>query len=136
MKTAVCNLELYQGNDDIYVLKFEDVDNDGNKTQSDLTGYYFFMAVKAEITGDALAELSTGNGCIRSGILNEEGSFEDSEVKPYVIRLQFPHEFTETLQFPKYVYDLFGIKKDGTREVLMKGSLDVSRSVSYGSKRK
>lgn len=135
MKTAVCNLELYQGNDDIYVLKFEDVDNDGNKTQSDLTGYYFFMAVKAEITGDTLAELSTGNGCIRLGILNEEGSFEDSEVKPYAIRLQFPHEFTETLKFPKYVYDLFGIKKDGTREVLMKGSIAVSRSVSYGNTR-
>ena len=133
MKTAVCNLELYQGNDDIYVLKFEDVDNEGNKSNSDLTGYYFFMAVKANIGEKALAELSTGNGCIRHGILDEDGNFEDSNDKPYAIRLQFPHEFTETLTFPKYMYDLFGIKSDGTREVLMKGSLDVARSISYGS---
>lgn len=135
MKIAVCNLELYQGNDDIYVLKFEDVDNEGNRIQSDLTDYSFNMVVKTEITGKALAELNTDNECIRLGVLNKEGNFTDSENKPYAIRLQFPHEFTEKLTSPKYVYDLFGIRKDGTREVLMKGFLEVSRSVSYGSKR-
>ena len=134
MKTPQCNLELYQGNDDIFVLRIEEVDNEGNRTPVDLSNYWFILRVRESPLKPVVMELTPDNRCITSGIIDENGNFREvkPKEKPYTIQLHFPHDDTEKLTAPKYEYDLFGIKPDGVREVLLRGELKVVRSITYG----
>ena len=132
MKLPIYNFEVYQGNDEIFILKFDEVDSEGNLSSADLTGCEFVIAVKSDLLGDILFELDTDNGYIASGIVDFKGDFEPSEVKPYALRVHFPHEYTERMSAPKYMYDLFSIHEDGMREVLLRGEVRVARSVAYG----
>ena len=134
MKTPQCNLELYQGNDDIFVLRIEEVDNEGNRTPADLSGYWFVLKVKENSLKPAVMELTPDNRCIRLGVIDDEGNFREAKVKeiPHALQLHFPHADTEQLYAPKYEYDLFGVKPDGVREVLLRGEIKVIRSITYG----
>lgn len=134
MKIPQCNLELYQGNDDIFVLNVEDVDNEGNKTPSNLSGYTFILKVRESPSKPVVLELSSENGYISCGTIDINGNFTEASngVVPYAIQLHFPHEGTEKLIASRYEYDLFGINLDGIREVLLKGELKVVRSIVYG----
>ena len=134
MKTPQCNLELYQGNDDIFVLKIEEVDNEGNRTPADLSNYWFILRVRESPLKPVVMELTPDNRCIRLGIIDNEGNFREARVKetPHALQLHFPHDDTEKLTAPKYEYDLFGVKPDGVREVLLRGEIKVVRSITYG----
>ena len=134
MKTPQCNLDLYQGNDDIFVLRIEEVDNEGNRTMADLSGYWFILRVRENPLSPVLMELSVDNRCISYGVIDEDGNFREAKIgeKPYALQLHFPHADTEKLHAPKYEYDLFGVKPDGIREVLLRGDIKVVRSITYG----
>ena len=133
MKTPQCNLELYQGNDDIFVLRIEEVDNEGNHVPADLSCYWFILRVSENSLKDPVMELTPDNKCISCGVI-EDGNFREAKIKetPYALQLHFPHADTEKLHAPKYEYDLFGIKPDGIREVLLRGEIKVVRSITYG----
>lgn len=132
MNSMTYNFELYQGNDDIYVLKFEETDNDNNKVNANLSGYSFVLTVKDSVTSPSKVQLTSEDANIKLGVLDSSGNFSASSTNPYAIQIHFPHEITEKMLQPKYVYDLFGIKSNGIRELLLKGELRVSRGVTYG----
>lgn len=129
---AIYNFSIYQGNDDIYVLKIEDIDEEGNSVNANLQNYNFLLTIKDNPISDKIEALTTENNYIRLGIINSNGIFQSSETNPYAIKIHFPHELTEKLYAPKYAYDLFGVKEGNIREVLLKGDINVTRSISYG----
>lgn len=132
MEIATYNFEVYQGNDDVYVLNIEEVDNEGNTTSANLTGYEFLLSIKDNPIAELIDALDTDNGYIEAGTINSSGEFVQTDANPYAIKIHFPHELTERLYAPRYAYDLFGIRSNDTREVLLKGDILVTRSISYG----
>lgn len=131
-RDASFNLQIYQGNDDLYVITVELSDKDGNRYYADLTDNYFKLNIREVNAFRNLAELTTENNCITAGILDSNNNFKKSNDKPYAILIHFTHELTEGLHFPKYLYDLFAIRPDGIHEVILKGELRVLRGVAYG----
>ena len=129
---ATYNFSVYQGNDDVYILKIENIDEEGNSVNSNLENYSFLLTIKDNPISDKIEALTTENGYIELGIINSNKMFQLSETNPYAIKIHFPHELTEKLYASKYVYDLFGIRADNTREVLLKGDILVTRSITYG----
>ena len=132
MEIATYNFEVYQGNDDVYVLNVEEINNAGNTNTANLSGYEFLLTIKDNPIADLISSLNTENGYIEVGTINNAGNFVPTNTNPYAIKIHFPHNLTEKLYAPKYAYDLFGIKTGDTREVLLKGDILVTRSISYG----
>ena len=130
-EVATYNFNVYQGNDDIYILKIEEVNEDGTSINANLYNYKFLLTIKDNPISDKIKALTTENGYIELGIIDTNGIFQHILEGAYAVKIHFPHELTEKLYAPKYAYDLFGIKEGDIREVLLKGDINVTRSISY-----
>ena len=132
MNIAIYNFDIYQGNDDIYILKIEEIKENDISSNFNLTDYSFVLTIKDNTISDLIGTLSTDNGNIELGVFNNNNVFVKSTSNPYLIKICFHHSLTEKLYAPKYKYDLFGFKPDGNREVFLRGDINVTRSILYG----
>ena len=132
MNIAIYNFDIYQGNDDVYILKIEEIKENDISSNFNLTDYQFILTIKDNAISDPISTLSTDNGNIKLGVFDDNNVFTESDNTPYLIKIYFPHLLTEKLYAPKYKYDLFGFKPDGSREVFLRGDINVTRSILYG----
>jgi len=132
MDIAIYNFDIYQGNDDVYILKIEEIKENDVSSNFNLTNYQFVLTIKDNAISDPISTLSTDNGNIKLGVFDDNNVFTESDNTPYLIKIYFPHLLTEKLYAPKYKYDLFGFKPDGSREVFLRGDINVTRSILYG----
>lgn len=132
MNIAIYNFDIYQGNDDVYILKIEEIKENDVSSNFNLTDYQFVLTIKDNAISDSISTLSTDNGNIKLGVFDDNNTFIESDDTPYLIKIYFPHSLTEKLYAPKYKYDLFGFKPDGSREVFLRGDINVTRSILYG----
>jgi hypothetical protein len=57
---------------------------------------------------------------------------DDNKEYYNTLYLKFPNKVTTQFVFPSVIYDLFKIAADGTREILLQGTIEIEKSVSYG----
>lgn len=131
MKQPLYNFSIYQGADESFPFSFYTGEEDA-ETPVDLTGCTFVMTLRQSHNKPIVDSLTSENKRINVGIINSDGAFESTEVAPNTICIEFPHDVTTNFVFPSAVYDLFKIAEDGTRELLIQGTITVERSVSYG----
>lgn len=127
---ATYNFQIYQGADEQFPFAFY-TDNNGNETSVNLSSCSFIMTLRQSFNKPIVDILTSDNGRIDIGTVTDD-EFIITETNPNAIRLNFPHDVTTSFVFPSAVYDLFKIAKNGTRELLLQGTVTVNKSVCYG----
>ena len=129
MKRAVYNFSVYQGADEEFPFTFY-TETDGIETPINLSDCSFIMTLRQSYNKPIVDVLTSDNGRIALGIVND--GFIETDDNPNAISVKFPHEITSQFVFPSTVYDLFKISSNGHRELLLQGTIDIDKSVSYG----
>lgn len=101
-----------------------------------LTGLDFLLVARDWQSGEELARLSTNDGGIQVGYL-EEFDFVEAEGDEDVTTLlvNFSHDVTEKFICPRVVFDLFVISRSGeeeTRQCVLFGEITMQRGHCYG----
>lgn len=130
MKQPTYDLDIYQGADDVYVFSFNSLDAEDNKIPINVSNDDFILTIKKSILDNPVTVLSTEKGNIKLGYV-ADGSFIENVENASSIQVTFPHILTEQLTAPSYLYDVFRITTDGNREIMFKGNIKVTKSVSY-----
>ena len=130
MKQPLYNFEIYQGADEQFPFAFY-TDNNGDEVPVDLSSCSFIMTLRQALNKPIVDILTSDNGRIDIGTVTDN-EFVITETRPNAIRLNFPHDVTTSFVFPSAVYDLFKIASNGTRELLLQGTVTVNKSVCYG----
>lgn len=127
MKHPLYNFSIYQGADEIVPFSFYTGSVD-EKIPKDLSECTFIMTLKQSHNKPVVDILTTENKRIELGKI-----IGDDEKEYYnTLYLKFPNEVTTSFVFPSAIYDLFKIAADGTREILLQGTIEIEKSVSYG----
>lgn len=136
------NFTIYQGETSTPILQFFSEDSEGNKTpiMYDSTND-FVMTLKSGLSenmADKLANhISMDLPVVSSRIIIGNVRESDNEFVPAskgnAIELIFPHEVTEQFKQPSYEYDLFMIIDNKEYKLLSYGTINVIKSVTYGT---
>ena len=101
-----------------------------------LTGLEFLLVARDWRSGEELARLSTNDGSILVGNLEDFDFVEaadDEEVTTLLVN--FSHDVTEKFTCPRVVFDLFVINRsetEETRQCLLFGEITMQGGHSYG----
>jgi hypothetical protein len=127
MKHPLYNFSIYQGADEVVPFSFYTGSVD-DKTPKDLSGCTFIMTLKQGHNKPVVDVLTSENNRIELS-----KTVGDDNTDCYnTLHLKFPNEVTTSFIFPSAIYDLFKIAADGTREILLQGTIEIEKSVSYG----
>lgn len=129
MEYALYNFKIYQGVDKYIPFIFYSLNNE-EKVYDDFTGSNIVMTIKSSFNDDIIDQLTTDNGRIKLGIINESNEFEESNNSPYAIEVYFPHDITKDFNIPNMVYDLFR-KIENTYELLIHGNINIIQGVNH-----
>lgn len=127
MKHPLYNFSIYQGADEVVPFSFYTGSVD-NKIPKDLSGCTFIMTLKQSHSKPVVDILTSENNRIELG----KTTGNDNKDCYNTLYLKFPNEVTTSFIFPSAIYDLFKIAADGTREILLQGTIEIEKSVSYG----
>lgn len=130
MKQPFYNFGIYQGADESFPFAFFTEEND-IETSVDFSGCSFVMMLRQSHNKPVVDILTSDNKRILVGTV-VDGLFQETYKSPNAILLKFPHDITSTFVFPSAIYDLFKINSEGTRELLLQGTISVEKSVCYG----
>ena len=126
------NLDIHQGDDELYVVKVEVCDKDGNMHNADLEGCFVKLVVFEYRSVTEVAYMDVQNQCLALGVLDDNHNFNEDPKKPYAIKMHFPSSMTRKLSMPKYDYELYMINRDNIKETVLRGTLIVSRGLRHG----
>lgn len=129
MEYARYNFKIYQGVDKYIPFIFYSLNNE-EKVYNDFTGSKIIMTIKSSFNDEIIDQLTTDNGRIKLGIINESNEFEESVNTPYAIEIYFPHNITKSFNIPNMVYDLFR-KIENTYELLIHGNISIIQGVNH-----
>ena len=127
MKHPLYNFSIYQGADEVVPFSFYTGSID-DKTPKDLSGCTFIMTLKQNHNKPIVDVLTSENNRIEL----DKTMGDDNKEYYNTLYLKFPNEVTTSFIFPSAIYDLFKIAADGTREILLQGTIEIEKSVSYG----
>lgn len=127
MKHPLYNFSIYQGADEIIPFSFYTGTLD-DKTPKDLSGCTFIMTLKQAHNKPVVDVLTSENNRIELS----KSVGDDGEEYFNTLYLKFPNTVTTSFIFPSVIYDLFKIDVTGAREVLLQGTIEIEKSVSYG----
>lgn len=127
MKHPLYNFSIYQGTDEIIPFSFYTGTLD-DKTPKDLSGCTFIMTLKQAHNKPVVDVLTSENNRIELSKSVGDDGVEYSNT----LYLKFPNTVTTSFIFPSAIYDLFKIDVNGAREVLLQGTIEIEKSVSYG----
>ena len=127
MKHPLYNFSIYQGADEIIPFSFYTGTLD-DKTPKDLSGCTFIMTLKQAHNKPVVDVLTSENNRIELSKSTGDDGVEYSNT----LYLKFPNTVTTSFIFPSAIYDLFKIDVNGAREVLLQGTIEIEKSVSYG----
>ena len=126
------NLDIHQGDDELYIVKVEVCDKDGNKHNADLSGCFVKLVVSEYRSVSEFAYMDVQNQCLALGVLDDNHNFNEEHIKPYAIKAHFPASLTRKFTMPKYSYELYMVNSDGIKETVLRGDLIVSRGLRHG----
>lgn len=129
MEYARYNFKIYQGVDKYIPFIFYSLNNE-EKVYNDFTGSKIVMTIKSSFNDEIIDQLTTDNGRIKLGIINESNEFEESVDTPYAIEIYFPHNITKSFNIPNMVYDLFR-EIENTYELLIHGNISIIQGVNH-----
>ena len=127
MKHPLYNFSIYQGADEIIPFSFYTGTLD-NKIPKDLSGCTFIMTLKQAHNKPVVDVLTSENNRIELS----KSTGDDGVEYFNTLHLKFPNTVTTSFIFPSVIYDLFKIDVNGAREVLLQGTIEIEKSVSYG----
>lgn len=121
---------IWRGEDKEFFFSFSNIDSTGTKAPLDLEGFDFSMTVGLKYPKKEYDKLTTQNGRLVIGVLEDNG-FSPTEKGGTTLQVLFTHEATRKFPEGEAQYDLFKIDSEGKREVMLSGKISVHSGVSY-----
>lgn len=115
---------VWRGEDKELFLAFSIMEKDGTRHPAELDNCKFEMILSAHCSRKILGKLTSENGGIVPGVL-EDGVFHPKSTGATVLQILISRSMTSEMKADDFLYELFKEKQDGLREMVLAGVIRV-----------